>query len=66
MRETVVGFGSKILQFCLKIKSFAQMLEKEVLFAKFKTIMLHIAKIRKNLVNKLTSDVLIFTTALKD
>ena len=53
-RQTITGFGSKILKFCLRIKTSAQMLEKEVLFAKFKTVILNIAKIRKSLVKKLT------------
>ena len=46
-RQTNVGFGSKILKFCLRIKTFLQMLEKEVFFAKFKTIILNIAEIHK-------------------
>ena len=29
-RQTIVGFSSKILKFCLRIKTFLQMLEKEV------------------------------------
>ena len=28
--QTIVGFGCKILKFCLRIKTFLQMLEKEV------------------------------------
>ena len=65
-RQTVVGFSSKSLKFCLKIKIFVQMLEKEVLFAKLRMIILNIAKIHKSLVKKLTSDVLIFKIVLKD
>ena len=42
--QTIVGFGSKILKFCLKIKTFLQMLEKQVSFAKLRTIILNIAK----------------------
>ena len=42
------------------------MLEKEVFFAKFRTIILNIAEIHKILVKKLTSDVLIFKIVLKD
>ena len=61
-----VGFSSKILKFCLRIKIFVQMLEKEVLFAKFRTMILNIAKIHKSLVKKLTSVVLIFKIILKD
>ena len=59
-RQTIVGFGSKTLKFCLRIKTLLQMLEKEVFFAKFRTIILNIAEIHKSLVKKLTSDVLIF------
>ena len=28
-RQAIVGFGSKILKFCLRIKTFLQMLEKK-------------------------------------
>ena len=42
------------------------MLEKEVFFAKFRTIILNIAEIHKSLVKKLTSDALIFKIVLKD
>ena len=42
------------------------MLEKEVLFTKFTTMILNIAKIHKSLVKKLTSDVLIFKIVPKD
>ena len=42
------------------------MLEKEVLFAKFRMMILDIAKIHKSLVKKLTSDLLIFKIVLKD
>ena len=65
-RQTVEGFSSKSLKFCLRIKVLVQMLEKEVLFAKFRMIVLNIAKIHKSLVKKLTSDVLIFKIVLKD
>ena len=54
IRQTIVGFGSKVLTFCLRIKTFVQMLEKEVLFAKFRTMILNIAKIHKGLGEKLT------------
>ena len=33
-RQTIVGFSSKILKFCDRIKKFIQMLEKEVLSVK--------------------------------
>ena len=65
-RQTIVGFSGKILKFCPRIKTFLQMLEKEVFFAKFRTIILNIAEIHKILVKKLTSDVLIFKIVLKD
>ena len=65
-RQTIVGFGSKSLKFYFRIKTFVQMLEKEVLFAKFRMMILNIAKIHKNLVKKLTLDVLIFKIVLKD
>ena len=65
-RQTIAGFDSKILKFCLRISIFVQMLEKEVIFAKFRTMILNIAKTRKSLVKKLTSDVLIFKIVLKD
>ena len=65
-RQTIVGFGSKILKFCLRIKIFVQIKEKEVLFVKFRTMILNIAKIHKNRVKKLTSDVLTFKIVLKD
>ena len=42
------------------------MLEKEAFFAKFRTIILNIAEIQKSVVEKLTSDVLIFKIVLKD
>ena len=65
-RQTVVGFGCKFLKFCLRIKTFVQILEKEVLFAKFRAMILNIAKIHKSLVKKLTLDMLNFKIALKD
>ena len=65
-RQTIVSFGSKILKFCLRIKAFLQMFEKEVLFAKFRTILLNITEIYKKLVKKITLDVLIFKIVLKD
>ena len=65
-RQTIVGFSSRSLKFCLRIKIFVQMLEKEVLFAKFRMMILNIAKIHKSLVKKLTSDVLISKIVLKD
>ena len=65
-RQTIVGFSSKSLKFCLSIKIFVQMLEKEVLFAKFRMMILNIAKTHKSLVKKLTSDVLIFKIVLKE
>ena len=40
------------------------MSEKEVLFAKYRMIILNIAKIHKSLVKKRTSDVLIFKIVL--
>ena len=49
-RQTIVGFSSKILKFCPRNKTFLQMLQKEVLFAKFRTIVLSIAEIHKMLV----------------
>ena len=42
MRQIIVGFGGKFLKFCLRIKTFLQMLEKEIFFAKFRTIILNI------------------------
>ena len=48
----MVSFGRKIFKFCLKIKTFAQMLESEVFSAKFSTMILNIAKMHKNLVKK--------------
>ena len=42
-RQTIVGVGSKILKLCLRIRTFVQLLEKEVLFAKFSTVILNIA-----------------------
>ena len=65
-KQTIVGFSSKSLKFCLRIKIFVQMLKKEVLFAKFRMMILNIAKIHKSHVKKLTSDVLIFKIVLKD
>ena len=65
-RQTIVGFSSKILKLCLTIKTFLQMLEKEVFLAKFRTIILNIAEMHKNLVKKLTLDVSIFKIVLKD
>ena len=65
-RQTIVGFSSKSLKFCLRIKIFVQMLKKEVLFAKFRMMILNIAKIHKSHVKKLTSDVLIFKIVQKD
>ena len=50
-RQTIVGFRSKILKFCLRIKTFVQMLEKEVFFVKFRTMILNIATIHKSLKN---------------
>ena len=47
------------------IETFVQMLEKEVFFAKFRTMLLIIAKTLKSLKKKLTSDVLIFKIVLK-
>ena len=41
------------------------MLEKEIFLAKFRIMILTIAKIHKSLVKKLTSDVLIFKIVLK-
>ena len=41
-RQIIVGFGGKFLKFCLRIKTFLQMLEKEIFFAKFRTIILNI------------------------
>ena len=41
-RQIIVGFGGKFLKFCLRIKTFLQMLEKEIFFAKFSTIILNI------------------------
>ena len=51
-RKTIVYFDSKILEFCLRIKRFLQMLENEVFFAKLRMMVLKIAKIRKSLVKK--------------
>ena len=65
-QQSIVGLDSKFLKFCFRVKTFVQMLEKEVLFAKFRTIKLTIAKIRKSLVKKLTPDLLIFKIGLKD
>ena len=45
---------------------FVQMLEKEVVFAKFMIIILNVAKLHQSLVKKLTSDVLIFKIVLKE
>ena len=53
MRQTIVGFGGKIVEFCLRIKTFIQMLEKEFLFAKFMKMILNIVKIHKSSVKKL-------------
>ena len=47
-RQNIVGFGSKILKFCLRIQIFAQMSEKEVLFAKFMTMILNVVKCNQN------------------
>ena len=55
-KQTVVGLSGKSLKFCLRIKIFVQMLEKEVLFAKLTMIILNIAKIHRSVVKKLTSD----------
>ena len=41
-RQIIVAFGGKFLKFCLRIKTFLQMLEKEIFFAKFRTIILNI------------------------
>ena len=41
-KQIIVGFGGKFLKFCLRIKTFLQMLEKEIFFAKFRTIILSI------------------------
>ena len=65
-RQIIVAFDNKSLKVCLKIKTFVQMLEKEVLFAKFWMMILNITKIYKSLVKKLRSDVLIFEIFLKD
>ena len=51
-RKTIVYFDSKILEFCLRIKRFLQMLENEVFFAKLRMMVLKITKIRKSLVKK--------------
>ena len=53
-RQNIVDSGSKIIKFCLRIKTSLQMLQKEVFFAKFRTMTLSIAKIHKSLVKKLT------------
>ena len=63
-RQNILGFGSKILRLCLRIETLVQMLEKKVLFAKFRTMTWDIAKIHKSLVKKLTLDVLIFKIVL--
>ena len=65
-RQTILGFGSKSLKFCFTIKIFVPMLEKEVLFTKFRVMRLNIAKLHKILVIKLTSNVQIFKIILKD
>ena len=65
-RQIIVAFDNKSLKVCLKIKTFVQMLEKEVLFAKFWMMILNITKIYKSLVKKLRSDMLIFEIFLKD
>ena len=65
-RQTIVGFGSKSLKFCIRIKTFLQMLEKEACFAKLSAITLHIVEIHKSIVKKLTLDVLIFNIAIKN
>ena len=62
--RTIAGFAS--FKFCLKIKTFLQIVEKEGFFAKFRITILNIAKIHKSLVKKVTSDVLIFKIVLKD
>ena len=62
--KTIAGFAS--FKFCLRIKTFLQMLEKENFFAKIRTTILNIAKIHKSLVKKVTSDVLIFKIVLKN
>ena len=65
-RQTTVSCSRKILKICRRIKIFLQILEKEVFFAKFRTIILNIAEIHKILVKKLTSDVLTFKIAPKN
>ena len=59
--QTAVGF----VKFCLRIKIFVLILEKEVLFAKFRTMTLNIAKLHTSLMKKLTLGVLIFKIVLK-
>ena len=54
----------KTVVLCLKL--FAQMLEKEFPFAKFRLMILNVANIHKNLAKKLTLNVLIFKIVLKD
>ena len=58
----MAGFAS--FKFCLKIKTFLQIVEKDF-FVKFRITILNIAKIHKRLVKKVTSDVLIFKIVLK-
>ena len=65
-RQTIVGFGRKILKICLRAKTFLQMFKKKVSFTNSRTIILNIAEIHKSLVKKLTPDMLIFKIALKD
>ena len=52
-RQTILGFA----RFCFTIKIFVPMLEKEVLFTKFRVMRLNIPKIHKILEIKLTSNV---------
>ena len=63
-RQTIVGFGSTILKFCLRIKIFLQMLEKKSFFQNLGFI-LNLAEIHKSFVKKLASGVVIFKNVLK-
>ena len=47
-RQTIVGFASKVLKLCLRIKIFVQMLEKEVFSEKFRTMTLNTVKVHKS------------------
>ena len=53
-RQNIVDSAGKIPKFCLRIKISLKILQKEVFFAKFRTMTLSIAKIHKSLVKKLT------------